>query len=199
MLPQLHRRNRDERTPTTLTSLLWNARDGEPGAKEKLAEMVYPELRRLAAYYMRSERPDHTLQATALVNEAFVRLFDGQPVSVKDRAHFVALVARQMRRILVDYGRSFRAAKAAGSHIRLAIDDVHDLGEKPGRGPARGRRRARDARRRWTIARRGSWSCGSSAGLSEEETGEVLGISLSTVKRDWTFARAWLLKALSTP
>ena len=73
----------------------------------------------------------HTLQATALVNEAFVRLFDGQPVSVKDRAHFVALVARQMRRILVDYGRSFRAAKAAGSHIRLSLEDVHDLGEKP--------------------------------------------------------------------
>ena len=184
--------------PTTLTSLLWNARDGEPGAKEKLAEMVYPELRRLAAYYMRSERLDHTLQATALVNEAFVRLFDGQPVSVKDRAHFVALVARQMRRILVDYGRSFRAAKAAGSHIRLALDDVHDLGEKPDEDllavdDALEKLAAVDDRAAQVVELRFF------GGLSEEETGEVLGISLSTVKRDWTFARAWLLKALSTP
>lgn len=183
--------------PTTLTSLLWNARDGDSGAKEKLAELVYPELRRLAAYYMRSERSSQTLQATALVNEAFVRLFDGQPVSIKDRAHFVALVARQMRRILVDHGRSFRAQKAAGSHIRLAIDDVRDLGESPDEDllavdEALERLSAVDDRAARVVELRFF------GGLSEEETGEVLGISLSTVKRDWTFARAWLLKTLSS-
>jgi RNA polymerase sigma factor (TIGR02999 family) len=182
---------------STLTTLLWSVRDGDIAARDKLAELVYPELRRLASYYMRAERPDHTLQATALVHEAFVRLFDGQPVSVRDRTHFVALVARQMRRILVDYGRAFRAAKAPGSQIRLALDDVSDLGDAPDEDllavdEALERLSAVDDRAARVVELRFF------GGLSEEETGEVLGISLSTVKRDWTFARAWLLKALSS-
>ena len=117
------------RAPGDFTLLLANLRQGKKDAITRIMSLAYQELRKLAAHYMRQERPDHTLQATALVHEAYVKLCGSESPDFKDRAHFFAVAAQQMRRILVDYARERNAAKRGGKQVRLSLDDVFDLGQ----------------------------------------------------------------------
>jgi RNA polymerase sigma-70 factor (ECF subfamily) len=117
------------RDPREITTLLMNWKHGDRAAGEELISAVYPELRRLAAHYLRPERPDHTLQATALVHELYLRLFAGESVSWENRAHFFAVAAQQLRRILIDHARGVHAAKRGGGQAKVTLADV-------GLGPA---------------------------------------------------------------
>jgi RNA polymerase sigma factor (TIGR02999 family) len=181
-----------------LTSLIGRARQGDATAEADLVAVVYPELRRLARHYLVSERRGHTLQTTALVNEAWLRLFGSTRVSVQDRNHLVALIATQMRRILVDYARHRNAARGPGSGVRVSLtaldgasssrsdEDVLAIDE------ALTALEAIDARASKVVEMRFF------AGLAEAETADALGVSIATIKRDWTFARAWLHERLKT-
>ena len=158
--------------------------------------LVYEELRRRAAACLRRERPSHTLQPTALVHEAYLRLVDQKQAAWKNRAHFFAVAAEIMRRILVDWARARRAAKRSGRWSRVTLDpalaearppavDVLDLDKALTALAALDARKSRIAVLRFF------------AGLTVEETADVLQLSSKTVERDWQTARAWLFKALS--
>ena len=174
-----------------VTELLakWGAGDQE--ALEELVPLVYDELRRVAHRYLRHERPDHTLQSTALVHEAYLRLQKQGAKEFENRAHFFAISAQLMRQILVEHARRRHAAKRAGGH-RLALDDTVSLVNSKSvdlvllddalNGLAR-----LDPRQSRIVELRFF------SGLSVEETSSVLGISPATVKRDWMTARVWLL------
>lgn len=167
---------------------------GNQDAVEKLVPLLYSELRRLAVHYLRRERPNHTLQATALVHEAYLRLVDQKQVKWKNRGHFFAVAAQQMRRILVDYSRRRQAVKRGGAQpalpeeIALVPDDR--TGEIVVLDEALVKLAALDPRHGRVVELRFF------AGLSVEETGEVLGISAATVKREWAFAKAWLAREM---
>jgi RNA polymerase sigma factor (TIGR02999 family) len=178
-----------------VTELLqaWNR--GDAAARDRLMAVVYDELRHRAAAHLRRERPGHTLQPTALVNEAYLRLV-GQRAAWKNRGQFFGVAAEIMRRILVDRARARRAAKRSGQWSRVTLDpslsvvrqddvDVLDLDAALTRLAALDSRKSRIAELRFF------------AGLSLEETGDALGVSLATVERDWQAARAWLFKELS--
>ena len=178
-----------------VTQLLVQLRAGSRDAEEKLILLVYAELRRLAAHYLRGERADHTLQPTALVNEAYIRLTKLHDLDWQSRSHFFATAATVMRRILVDHARAQRANKREGLRDAISLDDA--LVVSPSRSPqlialddALTRLAALDARRGKIVELRFF------GGLSEEETGAVLGISARTVKRDWRVAKAWLYNEL---
>ncbi|MBZ5637026.1 MAG: sigma-70 family RNA polymerase sigma factor [Acidobacteriia bacterium] len=173
-----------------VTELLADVRKGDPRAIEKLMPMVYDELRRLAAYHMQSERPDHTLQATALVHEVYLRLAGPDARSWLDRAHFFATAAQVMRNLLVDHARARQRVKRAGGHLvrledapTLAVRDdenllaIHDALDRLSKTAPR---HARIVELRYF------------AGLSVEEAAVVLGISDRTVRREWQMAKAWL-------
>ena len=178
-----------------ITSLLAQIRRGDREGEGRLLEILYPELRRLARYHLQRERPDHTLQATALVNEAYIRIFGAEPVGWQDRAHFFALVARKMRQVLVDHARAKASAKRGGGWIRLSLDAADELGE--GRSEdlvaldeALSRLQELDSEAGQVIELRFF------GGLTEKESAEVLGISVASVKRAWEFARTWLFREL---
>lgn len=178
-----------------ITKLLHGWRAGDAIAEEKLIVAVYDELRRLASRYMRDERSDHTLQPTALVNEMFIRLFQSSPVDWKDRAHFFAVAAQQLRRILVNYARDRQAEKRGGRQIRLELLEGHGLSHPAGPDlleldEALNGLEQVDPRSARVIELRFF------AGLTENEIAEALGISLASMKRDWVFGRAWLLSRL---
>lgn len=165
---------------------------------EQLIPLVHGELRRIARGCLRQERPDHTLQATALVNEAFLRLVDVRQVSWRDRAHFLAMAARLMRRILVDFARTRHAAKRGGDAVRVSLAEAHGLADRPGHDlvaldEALSALAVRDARKARVVELRFF------AGLSVEETALVLEVSRDTVLRDWRLARAWLTRELLEP
>jgi RNA polymerase sigma-70 factor (ECF subfamily) len=178
-----------------LTTLLENWRAGDQQAAERLMATVYDELRRLAAYYMRQERPDHTLQATALVHELYLKLFQSEPIEWQNRAHFFAVAAQALRRILVNHARDRQAQKRGGKQVRLSLTDVnglatpaeHDLLEIE---EALVKLEQLDPRAARVVELRFF------AGLTEVEAAEALGISQATLKRDWSFGRAWLLRHL---
>ncbi|HYL72846.1 MAG TPA: sigma-70 family RNA polymerase sigma factor [Bryobacteraceae bacterium] len=178
-----------------ITQLLARVRTGDQQANAQLAPLIYDELRRLAAYYIRGERPDHTLQATALVHEAYIKLV-GQDIDWQSRAHFFAVAAQVMRRVLVDYARAAKADKRAGKLHRIPLESALVYAEEQS-----GELIALDE----ALERLGQWDPRQSrivelrffAGLSVEETAEVLGISTRTVKRDWSMARAWLYSELT--
>ena len=158
--------------------------------------LVYGELRRLARHYLSRERSDHTLQCTALVHEAYVRLAGGNPPDWKDRAHFFGVAARLMRQVLVDHARAHRAAKRGGGAPRLTLDE-----ELIGAGSADLDVLALDdaltdlaavSPQQSQIVELRFFS-----GLTIEETSEVLGVSPATVKRSWTTARAWLFREMN--
>jgi len=181
--------------PREVTQLLLAWNDGDESALEKLLPLVYDELRRLAKRRMRLERPDHTLQTTALINEAYLRLVDARNVHWQNRAHFFALCARLMRRILVDYARRRRYAKRGGGVQPVSLDQP--LPVAPGRSPdlvavddALRAFAEVDARKAHVVELRFF------GGLTVEETAEVLKVSPETVRRDWRLARAWLLREL---
>jgi len=178
-----------------VTALLvaWGAGDG--GAFERLVPLVEAELHRIARRYMKGERLDHSLQATALVNEAYLRLVDTQRVRWQDRAHFLAMSARLMRRVLVDHARARGYQKRGGDAVRVTL--VEALGgsdERPhdivALDDAIEALAAFDERKSRVVELRFF------GGLTHEETAQELGISIATVVRDWKLAKAWLLREL---
>ena len=180
---------------SSLAELVTRARQGDASASSALIEVVYPELRRLARYYLASERPEHTLQTTALVNEAWLRLFGRDGVAVNDRSHLVALMATQMRRALVDHARHRNAEKGPGAGVRVAVDDAAGLAvgrddDVLALDEALRALEAIDARAASVVELRYF------GGFDEREAAAALGISVSTLKRDWVFARAWLFDRL---
>jgi RNA polymerase sigma factor (TIGR02999 family) len=171
---------------------------GRPESPEELFGQVYHELRQVARAYMRRERADHTLQATALVNEAYLRLFDGQPFQWENRKHLFCTVARSMRRVLMDHARKRGAERHGGAFQKIALDDqgpaiFHDLPEFLALGEALDRLAQLNARQAQVV------ELHSFAGLTEEETAEVLDVSVKTVKNDRRFAKAWLKTEIGGP
>jgi len=174
-----------------ITRLLAAVRRGDQRADSALMSLVYDELHVIARRYMRRERPDHTLQPTALVNEAYLRLLQPEDADWKDRAHFFAAASVVMRRILVDYARQRAAAKRPGGKARVEFDDV--LASAQPRieqvlilDQALTKLAAMDARQARLVEMKFF------GGLTEQEAAEVLGVSERTAKRDWAVARAWL-------
>ena len=182
--------------PHDVTALLIEWRAGGKGAIEKLLPLVHGELRRIAKRHMAGERPDHVLQATALVNEVYLRLVDIHRVQWQDRAHFFAMAARLMRRVLVDFARARKNQKRGGALHRVtfdqdlpiaseAPDDLIDIDDALRAFEAQYERKSQVVELRFF------------GGLSVEETAEVLRISPETVMRDWKFAKNWLMRELS--
>jgi RNA polymerase sigma-70 factor (ECF subfamily) len=158
---------------------------------EDLFSQAYQELRQVARAYMRRERADHTLQATALVNEAYLKLFEGEPFRWENRKHLFCTVARAMRRILVDHARSHRAERHGGEFRKTNLDDhgpaiFQDLPQLIGLDEALKKLAKLNPRQAQVV------ELHSFAGLTEEEAADVLEVSLKTVKNDWRFAKAWL-------
>ena len=182
-------------TPSTnVTQILLEWRNGNEGALEQLMPMVYDELRRLAAHYMRKERREHTLQATALVNEAYIRLVD-MKVSWQDRAHFFAVAARLMRRLLVDHARGHHRAKREGDAAKISLDDAAEVSSGPpvnvlAVDDALTRLAEFDPRKSEILELRYF------GGLNNDEVAEALGVSRATIQRDLRFAKAWLIREL---
>ena len=184
-------------TPTNVTQLLqeWSGGSGE--ALDRVIPIIYEELRARAAGYLRRERPGHTLQPTALVHEAYLRLADARGVPWQSRAHFFAIAATLMRRILVDHARKRSASKRGGSGVRLTLDeglavtDGTDGVDLVAVDEALDRLATLDAQQAQVVELRFF------SGLSVEETAEALGVSPRTVKRDWGVAKAWLHRELS--
>jgi RNA polymerase sigma-70 factor, ECF subfamily len=177
-----------------ITQLLARMAGGDRQAEDQLLPLIYEQLRALAGHFLRSERPNHTLQATALVHEAYLRLVGIDQISWKDRAHFFALAARTMRRVLVDHARNVNAGKRRGVKVSLESAIVYSeeqSGELLDLNEALDRLAEWDARMARVVELRFF------AGLSEEETAEVLGVSGRTVKRDWKMAKSWLYGQLS--
>ena len=184
-----------EESSGDVTSLLraWNA--GDQAAFDRLAERVYPELRRMARRYMRNERQTSTLQSTALVHEVYLRLVDVRRIDWRERAQFYAMAAQMMRRILVDAARARAATKRGGSAAKVNIDDTAVLSPVPDRSilaldealTAFSRLAPRQAR---VVELRYF------GGLTEDEIVAALEISARTVRRDWNFAKAWLSREL---
>jgi len=178
-----------------ITQLLLAWRQGNQGALDELMPVVLEELRRQAHRYLQREQKGHSLQTTALINEAYLRLLDCSKVSWKNRAHFFAITARMMRRILVDYARSQGYRKRGGGlHIiTLDQDRVSPIGRDPdliALDDALDTLATRDERKSKVVELRFF------GGLSIEETAEVLGVCCDTVVRDWKFAKAWLAREL---
>ncbi len=178
-----------------VTQLLVNWSNGDQHALEELMPLVYGELRRLAASHLRRERSDHTLQSTALVNEAFLRLVNQREVHWRSRAHFYGIAARMIRRILVDHARSQQAGKRGAGAIKLELDEAMAISpaaelDLVGLDAALERLAVLDERQGRIVELRFF------AGLSVEETAEVMHISPATVKREWSSARAWLYREI---
>jgi RNA polymerase sigma factor (TIGR02999 family) len=174
-----------------VTRLLVAWGDGDKAALDLLMPLVHAELRRLARHYMSRERPGHTLQSTALVNEAYLRLVEQEGMRWENRAHFFGIAARLMRQILVDHARSRQAAKRGGAQVRLSLSKVNRLASAPNVNllaldEALSRLEAVDPQKSRIVELRYF------GGLGIEETAEVIGMSPATVKRDWSMARAWL-------
>ncbi len=179
-----------------VTQLLCEWRGGDPSALEKLIPLVQPELQRLAHHYMSRERPGHTLQTTALIDDAYLRLADNTHPQWQNRAHFFAAAAQLMRRIMVDHARQRQALKRGGGAIRVTLDEAAAVtqtraGELLALDEALEKLATFDHRKAQVVELRYF------GGLTMEEIAEVLKIHVNTVMRDWTAARAWLLAALS--
>lgn len=179
-----------------ITQLLvaWN--EGDDKALERLTPLVYDQVHRMALRFMSGERRDHTLQATALINETFLKLIDWKSVRWQNRAHFFGVVAQMMRRILVDHARSRNYEKRGQGARRVSLDEMTPASEERGRDlvaldDALKALETQDARGGRIVELRFF------GGLSVEETAFVLGISERTVHREWSFARAWLYRELS--
>ena len=183
-------------TPGSITRLLVEWRDGDKTALDKLVPLVYRELRRLAGYYMRRQRVDHTLQTSALINEAYLRLVDHKNMRWENRAHFYAVAAQAMRRILVDHARSRCYQKRGGGALKVSFDEAvigaeERAAELIALDDALTDLAVIDPRKCQIVELRYF------GGLSVDETAEVVGVSSVTVMREWRSAKGWLLKAIS--
>jgi len=184
------------RSPQDVTQLLVAWCNGDLQARDELMPLVYQELHRLAHQYMSRERPGHTLQTSALVNEAFLRLADQRDVQWQNRAHFVGLAGQMMRRILVDYARNRGYAKRGGGACQVSLNEELIVSEERSAevvalDDALQSLARLDERKSRLVELRFF------GGLSIEETAEVLGVSPGTVMRDWTLAKAWLRREMS--
>ena len=185
-----------ETSTQQVTKLLVDWSNGDQSALEQLTPLVYSELRRLAGRYLRKERPDHTLQSTALVHEAFIRLIDQRSVRWQNRAHFFGVAAQMIRRILVDHARGRHASKRGSGAPRLSLDEAIALPDRKdldlvALDDALNSLSKIDPQQARIVELRFF------TGLTVEETAEVLGISPATVKRDWVTAKAWLYRDIS--
>ena len=178
-----------------VTELLQRWVRGDDKALGLLVPLVYQELRRLAHHHLKSERVDHTLQSTALVNEAFLRLNGGDPVLLQNRGHFIAIASRLMRQILVDYARSRGARKRDGG-FRIDIDDLGELSGSEENVPIVALDQALDALSKVDERQGRIVEMKFFCGLSAEEIAAVLDISLATVERKWATARIWLRREM---
>jgi RNA polymerase sigma factor (TIGR02999 family) len=183
-------------SPHEITHLLIAWSNGSQDALEQLYPLVYEELRRLAHRYMSRERPGHTLQTTAVVHEAYLRLIDQRHAQWQNRAHFFAIAAQMMRRILITHAQSHAYAKRGGGTLKVSLDEAAVLsqeraGELLALDDALGSLTALDPRRSQVVELRFF------GGLSNEEIAEVLKISPNTVTRDWNVAKAWLYREMS--
>ena len=183
-------------SPEEVTQLLVSWRNGDQDARDELMPLVYEELHRLAHQYMSRERPGHTLQTSALVNEAFLRLADQRDVQWQNRAHFIGIAGQMMRRILVDYARNRGYAKRGGGAVQVSLDEELIVSNERTAAivaldDALQNLARLDERKSRLVELRFF------GGLSIEETAEVLGVSPGTVMRDWTLAKAWLRREMS--
>jgi RNA polymerase sigma factor (TIGR02999 family) len=182
--------------PSQITKLLQGWRAGEGDTSDALLPLVYEELRRLAHHHLRNERPHHTLQSAALVNEAYLRLAGQDLPKWESRAHFFAVAAQLMRQILVDYARRHQASKRGSGVCALALEDAVVLPQRKSidvvaLDDALTALAEIDPRQSRVVELRFF------AGLSLQETSEAMGIATATVQRDWTAARAWLHREIS--
>ncbi|HZI19406.1 MAG TPA: sigma-70 family RNA polymerase sigma factor [Pyrinomonadaceae bacterium] len=182
-------------SPDEITDLLVAWGDGDRAALERLVPLVHAELRRLARGYMRGERHGHTLQTTALVNEAYLKLVEQGRVRWQNRAHFLAIAARQMRHVLVDYARRRKYQKRGGGALQVTLGEAEGMADS--RSPdlvaldeALAALAEVDPRRARVVELKFF------GGLTTEEAAEALGVSDTTIERDWTVARAWLHKTM---
>jgi len=183
------------KTQPPITALLQSWRDGDESAIERLVPLVYAELHRLARRYMSDEKPGHTLQTTALVNEAYLRLVNSSPGNWQGRTHFYAVCAKVMRRILVDWARSRHALKRGGDQRAVDFDEALEAATQPGTDlvaldDALKSLAAIDPRKGHVVEMRFF------GGLSIKETAEILKVSEETVQRDWRLAKSWLRREL---
>ncbi len=183
-------------SPSEITGLLVDWGNGDKEALDRLLPLVEKELHRLAHSYMRRENPDHTLQTTALVNEAYLRLIDQKNTRWQNRAHFFGIAAQIMRRILMNYARDQHREKRGGKNIQVSLSQAAVIsGEKSAEllalDEALDRLAALDERKARVVELRHF------GGLSVEETAEVLKVSAVTVLRDWKYAKAWLSRELN--
>src|SRR3954471_16954401 len=182
--------------PPPVTRLLHSWRQGDQAAAGQIAEIVDRELHRLAASYLRRERPGHTLQPTALVNEAFLKLVDQRKAKCQNRAHFFGIAAQAMRRILVDHARAHSADKRGGEFRKVALDEAQGIGQSVdvnllALDEALTRLAGMDPQQSRIVELRFF------GGLTTDETAEVMHISPATIGREWRMAKAWLAAELS--
>src|SRR6185369_1245614 len=181
--------------PPSITQLLVEWSEGDRAALDQLTPLVYDELRRLARSYLRRERSDHTLQATALVHEAYIRLVDQHSVSWQNRAHFFGIASQMMRRILVNHALSRGAAKRGGSATKISLDETVNFEQRDvdliALNHALKELEELDLRQARIVELRFF------GGLSIEETAEVVNLSPATVKREWSTAKLWLRSQIS--
>lgn len=180
-----------------ITQLLQDWSAGRQDALDQLLPYVYDELRRQASRYLRRERPDHTLQATALIHEAYFKLIDQREVQWQNRAQFFGIAAQAMRRILVDHARTRKREKRGGDGVKLQLDDAVNVSDKErsldlvALDEALDRLAGFDERQARVVELRYF------SGMTEEDTAHVLGVSPATVRRDWSLAKAWLHRQLT--
>lgn len=183
----------DKSKEVTIFLKAWGG--GNREARDQLLVLVYKEMRKLAAKYLKQQRPDHTLQPTALVHEAYLKLIDTSEINWQDRAHFFAVAAQTMRNILVDHARALAADKRGGGMRKIALDEISGTSKKQDvdlidLNDALERLAAQDELQGRLIELRFF------GGLTIEDTAEVLKISPATVKREWAMARAWLFREM---
>jgi RNA polymerase sigma factor (TIGR02999 family) len=185
--------------PPDVTALLISWGSGDRDAADRLIPVVYAELHRQAGVAMRREGVGHTLGATALVHEAYLRLVDQRRVEWRNRAHFFGIAAEVMRRVLVDHARARLSAKRGGGMQRLALDDVAGVAGEGGDADVLALHEALERLAILDAAQARLVELRYFAGLDIEETAEAMGVSPATVKREWVLARAWLRRELATP
>ncbi len=182
-------------TETAVTQLLKEIQSGDKTALDQMLPLVYGELKKLASYQLRRERSNHTLQPTALVHEAYLRLINQREVDWRDRAHFFGLASQMMRRILVNHALANKAEKRGGSEVKLSLDEVINFSSQPGvelahLDDALNRLEKLDPQQSRIVEMRFF------GGLTVEEVAEVMSISSTTVKREWRVAKAWLYEQI---